>query len=67
MTAEDTSAMIHTGKLPRQMPAYKAAPDLSEYRATIQAKTGLADATLDYLQAYKYGADLLRKLAAAMS
>ena len=63
---QHTSAMIRAGKLPRQMPAYKAASDLSGYRAKIQAKAGLSDATLDYLQAYKYGADLLRKLAAAM-
>lgn len=63
---QHTSAMIRAGKLPRQMPAYKAASDLSGYRAKIQAKAGLSDATLDYLQDYKYGADLLRKLAAAM-
>lgn len=58
--------MIRSGKLPRQMPAYKSASDLSSYRATIKSKAGLSDATLDYLQAYKYGSDLLRKLAAAM-
>ena len=63
---QHTGAMIRAGKLPRQMPAYKAASDLSGYRAKIQAKAGLSDATLDYLQAYKYGADLLRKLASAM-
>lgn len=61
-----TSTMIRSGKLPRQMPAYKSTSDLSSYRATIKSKAGLSDATLDYLQAYKYGSDLLRKLAAAM-
>ena len=35
-------------------------------KTTIKAKAGLADATIDYLAAYKYGPDLLKKLAAAM-
>lgn len=38
----------------------------SGYRKIIREKAGLAEATLDYLQDYKYGDDLLRKLAAAM-
>lgn len=32
-------------------------------KAIVQAKTGFSDATMDYLEAYKYGSDLLRKLA----
>lgn len=39
-------------------PSY--APD---YRAKLQARAGLADGTLDYLAAYQYGDDLIRKLA----
>lgn len=33
------------------------------YRAVLQKRAGLADATMDYLERYKYGADLVRKLA----
>lgn len=32
-------------------------------RKTVQERFGLADETMDYLEAYKYGADLLKKLA----
>ena len=39
---------------------------VEDAKATIKAKAGLADGTIDYLAAYKYGADLLKKLAAAM-
>lgn len=35
-------------------------------KKTIKAKAGLSDSTIDYLAAYKYGSDLLKKLAAAM-
>lgn len=35
----------------------------AEYRQAVQRRFGLEEATLDYLAAYKYGADLLRKLA----
>ena len=35
------------------------------YRAQVQARFGLAEETMDYLEAYRYGADLLQKLAAA--
>ena len=34
-------------------------------RQTVQARFGLAEETMDYLEAYRYGADLLQKLAAA--
>ena len=37
-----------------------AGPD---YRAMLKARAGLLDPTLDYLAAYKYGDDLIRKLA----
>lgn len=35
-------------------------------KETIKAKAGLADSTIKYLTDYKYGDDLLKKLAAAM-
>ena len=35
-------------------------------KETIKAKAGLADSTIQYLADYKYGDDLLKKLAAAM-
>ena len=34
-----------------------------DYRAMLKARAGLVDATLDYLESYKYGSDLVRKLA----
>lgn len=34
-----------------------------DYCAMLQKRAGLVDATLDYLAAYKYGDDLIRKLA----
>lgn len=34
-----------------------------DYRAALQKRSGLADATMDYLAAYQYGDDLIRKLA----
>ena len=37
-----------------------------EAKKTIKAKAGLADNTIKYLADYKYGDDLLKKLAAAM-
>ena len=32
-------------------------------RKAVQERFGLVDETMDYLEAYKYGADLLKKLA----
>lgn len=40
-----------------------AVPD---YAAEVQRMAGLADVTMQYLSAYRYGADLLQKLYAAM-
>lgn len=34
-----------------------------DYRAQLQKQAGLEDKTMDYLAAYKYGSDLIRKLA----
>lgn len=39
---------------------------VEEAKKTIKAKAGLADSTIKYLADYKYGDDLLKKLAAAM-
>lgn len=36
---------------------------VDEYREQLQKRSGLADSTMDYLAAYKYGSDLIRKLA----
>lgn len=39
---------------------------VEEAKRTVKAKAGLTDGTIDYLAAYKYGDDLLKKLAKAM-
>ena len=39
---------------------------VEDAKKTIKAKAGLADNTIKYLSDYKYGDDLLKKLAAAM-
>lgn len=41
--------------------------DADTARKIVQERAGLSDATMEYLAAYQWGADLLRKLAAAMS
>ena len=38
-------------------------PKYTDYRAQLQKRAGLVDATMDYLASYKYGDDLIRKLA----
>ena len=35
----------------------------AHYRAQLQKRAGLTDGTMDYLSAYQYGDDLIRKLA----
>ncbi len=40
-------------------------PPLTD-RQKVQKAAGLSDGTMDFLECYKYGSDLLRKLAAAM-
>ena len=44
---------------------FKISP-VEEAKKTIRQKAGLTDGTIDYLAAYKYGDDLLKKLAKAM-
>ena len=46
--------------------AMDAAASLEGKGLTIKAKAGLADNTIKYLADYKYGDDLLKKLAATM-
>ena len=48
-------------KLSLLLGAYR--PKYTDYRAQLQKRAGLEDKTMDYLAAYKYGADLIRKLA----
>lgn len=44
----------------------KTSDPLATYKANIKAKAGLSDSTIAYLEDYKYGEDLLRKLSNAM-
>ena len=48
-------------KLSLVLGAYR--PKYTDYRAQLQKRAGLEDKTMDYLAAYKYGSDLIRKLA----
>ena len=48
-------------KLSLVLGAYR--PKYTDYRAQLQKRSGLEDKTMDYLAAYKYGSDLIRKPA----
>ena len=48
-------------KLSLVLGAYR--PKYTDYRAELQKRVGLEAKTMDYLAAYKYGSDLIRKLA----
>ena len=55
------------GKLPWvEYDTVKIDAEVEEAKKTIRQKAGLTDGTIDYLAAYKYGDDLLKKLAKAM-
>ena len=54
------SGRENAGKWEKEFHGKLAEPD---YRAMLKARAGLLDPTLDYLAAYKYGGDLIRKLA----
>lgn len=54
------SGRENAGKWESEFHGKLAGPD---YRAMLKARAGLVDATLDYLESYKYGSDLVRKLA----
>lgn len=50
----------YTG-IPNKLGTYEA--EVIDYTAIIKEKCGLADATIQYLKDYKYGEDLIRKIA----
>ena len=64
-----TAAMVRKRNLPRMMPLYKEvskAMTKDEAKRILKAKAGLSDATITYLDSYRYGDDLIVKLAEAM-
>ena len=61
---EGNTSNGNTGSQSNGNGAYR--PKYDDYRAQLQKRAGLEDKTMDYLAAYKYGSDLIRKLAAAM-
>ena len=54
------SGKENTGKWEKEFHGKLTAPD---YRAQLQKRAGLTDGTMDYLEKYQYGDDLIRKLA----
>ena len=54
------SGRENAGKWESEFHGKIAGPD---YRAQLQKRAGLTDGTMDYLSAYQYGDDLIRKLA----
>ena len=48
-------------------PNWALVPDARTSRQIVQEAAGLADGTMDYLASYRWGTDLLDKLAAALS
>ena len=63
------AAMVRAGKLPPSMPVYKEvqkAMTKDEAKRVLKTKAGLSDSTIAFLDAYRYGDDLLIKLATAM-
>ena len=64
-----TAAMVRKGQLPRMMPLYKEvskAMTKAEAKRILKDKAGLSDATITYLDSYRYGDDLIVKLAEAV-
>ena len=65
-----TAAMVRAGKLPPAMPVYKEVQEemtKEEAKRVLKTKAGLSDATITYLDSYRYGDDLIVKLAQAMN
>ena len=54
------SGRENAGKWEKEFKSRLVEPD---YREVLKKRAGLLDPTLDYLAAYKYGGDLIRKLA----
>lgn len=66
-----TAAMVRAGNLPPAMPFYQAQEvkktvTKNEAKQIIKDKAGLSEATIVYLDSYRYGDDLIIKLAQAM-
>ncbi len=63
-----TAAMVRKGQLPRMMPEYKEVQTVTkdEAKRILKEKAHLSDATIVYLDSYRYGDDLLVKLAKAV-
>ena len=64
-----TSAMVRAGKYPPIMPRYvevKQSMTKDEAKAILKEKAGLNEGTIVFLDNYRYGDDLIRKLAEAM-
>lgn len=59
--------------IPNQLGTYEqekpvvSDPAFEEAKNTVQGKAGLDDNTMKYLQSYRFGEELIRKLAAAMA
>lgn len=65
-----TAAMVRAGKLPPAMPVYKEVQEemtKDEAKRVLKTKAGLSDATITYLDSYRWGDDLIVKLAKAMN
>ena len=61
--------MVRAGKYPPIMPRYvevKQSMTKDEAKAILKEKAGLNEGTIVFLDNYRYGDDLIRKLAEAM-
>nr|DAQ85995.1 MAG TPA: hypothetical protein [Caudoviricetes sp.] len=63
-----TASMVRKGQLPHMMPLYQEVKAVTkdEAKSILKSKAGLSDATIVYLDSYRYGDDLIVKLAQAM-
>ena len=63
-----TASMVRKGQLPRMMPLYQEVKAVTkdEAKSILKSKAGLSDATITYLDSYRYGDDLIVKLAQAV-
>lgn len=63
-----TASMVRKGQLPRLMPLYQGVKAVTkdEAKSILKSKAGLSDATITYLDSYRYGDDLIIKLAQAV-
>ena len=64
-----TSSMVRAGKLPPKMPKYqevKKTVTKDEAKEVLKTKAKLSEETIVYLDSYRYGDDLIVKLATAI-